>query len=1194
MYSMQSRCRSLFLLSRMIFGLCFVLLLSLAMTARGDDADGTTTTTDAPKTGPNLLNNGGFEGGISGWGYEEWINRPLPGLIDHADKLEGHSSFKMGLPGTPGGRWIAQEVQIEKPGLDYVFSIALKVTDVPAGSARVRIGVEGRGFLNYGDLVKIGGTQDWKTYKVPVTAKDILDSKKLTIFVYDDTMDQGTVGIDAVSFAVGTLAAGEATPAAIALGSKGAILTGDTSNPDFSAFPVGQPVELTFIADGLEASQAVTLKLSIVDEHEKSIATKDVPVQADANGHWQGKVDAPHDKLGFYRVYAKLSTGVQLHALGTRPAGFLTYIVVPDPAKRVDYGENDYFGMQGAWPGFVASSLGVRWTLDDSLFWSRTEPDHAGQFDDDAAKKFSDGPHPGDGKFNVNALSTLFAAPKWATKEGTLIYMTGTLTPEGEEAWANYCKAADKAFATKYPERKKHIFQITWEPIQPWGFKGTDADLVRIYEVAYKALHEVDPNVIVAGPCRGFWNEGSPLDTETERNVMIGLLKLGMGNYMDAYIAHPYYSITPEKYGMPKAIRAMKEVLRTYSGKDMPMYGSEQGWPTDEVVSKEVMQAQGLLRQNLITFGEGFGFNLAFTLYDYRMGGSKVGYGYCYNLIDSVPFGPSKMCPKPIAAGYAAQSMILEGCKSVGAIEWLGKDIWGYAFERDGQTILALWNYGDSPQDINVPTGTKQVQVYDWMGNAQTVDTAAGQLSLKQLGPEPVYVTGVSSTMWGAEATNVMQLAAKTLQSFPGRHVTITGRILVPADAVTAGALKVESTDASGIQPVSKPISLGSKEAVPFKFDVDVPAGLAPGSYPINMLLSDANGNTVTNTSLTLDVQAPFSVDMEPAWTADGNPALAVNVQDKQGFGGSGNLTISLKEYLPGAQHSANPNIDEVVSAGKMKDVANSSQPAAFKLDAKGTQRLIVPLPNTALIPTKQYQALAAVSTSAGATFSQTSPVDFLGAEHVAKPLTIDGDLSDWPKVASADLSGPDNVVRSPQFYPAGLTSHFRYAWDEQNLYIAAEVDDDVFFQGKNGADTWSQDCIQLAFNLDPQVPSDAPKAADRRTCEINVALTANGPEAYRAISSSSDKQPAGALTRDEFKIAVKKVDQGRLFYEMAIPWTTLGLNGQAFKSGDIIGVAAAVNEIHKGDQNDPTALGLFGGITPDKDPDKHGRLTLK
>ncbi|MFA7174269.1 MAG: hypothetical protein WC340_12835 [Kiritimatiellia bacterium] len=38
-------------------------------------------------------------------------------------------------------------------------------------------------------------------------------------------------------------------------------------------------------------------------------------------------------------------------------------------------------------------------------------------------------------------------------------------------------------------------YQITVEPEISWGFKGTVDDLLRIYQIAYPALHEADSNI---------------------------------------------------------------------------------------------------------------------------------------------------------------------------------------------------------------------------------------------------------------------------------------------------------------------------------------------------------------------------------------------------------------------------------------------------------------------------------------------------------------------------------------------------------------------------------------------------------------------------------------------------------------------------------------------------------------------------
>src|SRR5690242_8513104 len=71
----------------------------------------------------------------------------------------------------------------------------------------------------------------------------------------------------------------------------GVTLTGDTSRPDISTFAQGESVELTFDVEGLKAAgPAVTLQLSIVDEHERKIDAREIPVQADAAGHWQTRL----------------------------------------------------------------------------------------------------------------------------------------------------------------------------------------------------------------------------------------------------------------------------------------------------------------------------------------------------------------------------------------------------------------------------------------------------------------------------------------------------------------------------------------------------------------------------------------------------------------------------------------------------------------------------------------------------------------------------------------------------------------------------------------------------------------------------------------------------------------------------------------------------------------------------------------
>ena len=160
--------------------------------------------------------------------------------------------------------------------------------------------------------------------------------------------------------------------------------------------------------------------------------------------------------------------------------------------------------------------------------------------------------------------------PQWAVVPGTAPYMTGVLTPDGEKAWVDYCKLAVKEYARRNPDRQENIYQITWEPVYPWGFKGRNEDLIRIYELAYDVIHQADPKAIVAGPTNGV--RGHEVD------VQITQLQMGLGKYMDMYSAHPYFPIEPEKAGLAREIRRMKAAIDQYSGrKDMPMIGPRAG-----------------------------------------------------------------------------------------------------------------------------------------------------------------------------------------------------------------------------------------------------------------------------------------------------------------------------------------------------------------------------------------------------------------------------------------------------------------------------------------------------------------------------------------------------------------------------------------------------------------------------------------
>ncbi len=954
-------------------------------------------------------------------------------------------------------------------------------------------------------------------------------------------------------------------------------LTGETSEPMHSAFVAGKPVELSFTVTGLSPKDnTLKLHLKIVDELENVIQEKDLPVQADDKGQWTGRVAGPNEKLGFYRVYANLSNGVTIPKRVSRPAGYITYCVAADPSERKMYrAEEMFFGMYGGLGGAGMHAaldpyLGVYWDIGIwNWGWGNIETDFPGQclqkFKEardarEKSKADSVGKKPSWARCYVPAMYII--PTKWKVSPivpgtvGTLAGYTGTLTPEGEKHWAEYCRNAAKAYALENPERTERFYQITWEPVSPWGFRGTDEDLIRIYQIAYPAIHEADPKAVVTGPTASNIDRDSGL---TRR-----LFQKGLGKYLDGFCIHPYTLMPPEYNRFRENILTIKEIIRQYVGRDLPMIATELGFQTGEQKENELLQARGLVRSNLILLGEGFRLSISFYYHDYLC---EAGYGFFYNLNPQVNYGTDKIAPKPIVPAFAAMSRLVEGHKSAGVIDWLGQSALGYAYERGDQVILAMWDFGDSPRTVKIPVGAATVTVYDWMGNAKTVTTENGTLTV-ELKQEPIYVAGVSAKLWSSRAVKPLKLDQSRITAYPGSDVVIRGSLTAVADLPLQGRLMLSHDAKLKLDVASeKDISL---ESAPFEYRFRLPVDIASGTYPMSLNLSQ-NGAVVAAAGCTVKVESPVMIkDIMPFASHNGKLGVQTTLIEMQGCGSKGTLQIQ---------------VNGVPEAAKTLD---------YQLSPGETKLLRVVYDKLAVSPIQTCSASLVLRAANGYTVTKSNDVNFFAVKKPSALPNIDGDLAEWTSVAPVTLQGTKYVVRSPEFHSGDddLRAAFRFAYDEQFLYVAVEATDDVYRQDATGYSTWQGDCVQLAIDLDPgkeEIHTGnelADKGSRHRHTEIDLALTKSGAEAYRTASYDGEKFPVSAIAPKDLKLAVKR-DGNRMVYEAAIPWRTLG--GEKKPESGMIGFALSVNDRDTAEQIDPSALGVF----PLKDPRKFGLLLL-
>ena len=1122
----------------------------------------------------NFVENGGFEDNSEGWLYHQWDGKNMPGTFDKSEKVEGAQSFKFATPESPAARYVAKQIKGFDPAKNHIFEFSVKTEGMWQDSAYVRLSVDGSGWLGSAqgveDLVKVGGTQGWKKYQFPVTAARLGGSSMVQVFVYNDHPDRGALFVDGIALRVGE-------PSELPTAAGAVSLSGDTSAPVTSTYILGQKPAVNFSVSGLKAGEKQTLELDVTDERGRSVERKSIAFTADAGGAWQsGDVATAGGRLGFYRVNAALGNGAKLAAVGSRAAGFLTYAVVPDPAARKQFPPAEAtFGMQGGfgpWGAEALELLGASWVLDGEFEWIRQErePEMAGKFKAAAYNPEKNG----GGRWKSYPLPTLFMAPPWAVVPETHAYNTGRLTPEGEKAWDAYAREAAKAFRKKWAGFAPRYYQITWEPIQPWGFKGSDKDLLRIYEIAHKAIRETDPEGLVAGPCRGIdKNEVAKLES---------LLEMGLGKHLDAFSTHPYWaSLNPEAEGMHEKLVAVRELLEKHIRPGFPMIGTEQGLSTHEDPEQDLGQARALIRQNLMTLGEGYKFNMAFYIVDYHLAGQK-GYGYYYVPVPGVGWGPAKINPRPIVPAYAAQSLLIDGHKSLGRVGGLSATQLGYVFKRGESVVLALWDYGEKTGSAALPVGRDEVKVFDWMGNASTAKAPGGMLEIA-LGPDPVYVSGVSPALWGDAASRMLSLASK--------EITLGDGDLAKLSVKTKGGdrLVVAPDQRLGIAPIAVALrggaagggAAGGAREITFK----APPNAKAGKYALGVTLFDKD-IAIGYEGAVLEIRPPVEI---AAIAGSGAASLTVRLRNTAATSHSGAVSAVLKKILKGEPRPDLPMIDLPDGKVQLVDVAGGLAVEPYTLRAGAVADIAFSFDGADIDPYSPYLAQIIVKTTGARGAERSETVSFAVLQKAKPAPKIDGDLADWAGIPAATISGRENIIRQPKEYAGehDLAAKVRMQWDEQHLYLAMEVTDDAICTEDSGAMLWRNDCVQWAID-----PSDRAASEPSKATETNIGLSPTGaPESFRAVTFDAARSPEGSLGADALKLAIRKVPGG-LVYEAAYTWRSLGLDAPP-KPGRKIGVAFAVNDRDSIEQTDPSALGIFGGVFPNKDSDAFGVFLL-
>jgi hypothetical protein len=532
------------------------------------------------------------------------------------------------------------------------------------------------------------------------------------------------------------------------------ILRGDTpAKPRFGVFNHAEPIEVVLEADRPATAPNDTFQWTLTDWQGKEVKNGTVPV---SGGNWRHSLKFDSLPAGYYALAGKfLVQGDALPAQGSRPAGLLTFGVMPNIAPVPNLAaDGSRVGMWGT--NFIKSNewlkgdpfdplttqLGKSWS-SFARRWFELEPNQAGEWQPKSTTDRAEFNYALRHKMPfVVALEGMplwnLALPEGVKKpEGKLGHVLAQAYPPRDwDAYADFLRRAAREqveIRKQNPYLTETYYLIHHEP--DWHWKGTDAEFVKMYQVAHKALHEADPKAVLLGPRYGVLKNGI---ANLER-----LFPLGLGKYMDGLGFHGYYlppriSVTPESAGTPDMMKRLRELAKQYMKPNAMLAQLEWGVRYDvayDNITSDVLRrhAAQTVRGHLIALGEGAQMSYLFYTSDYD---GEPGYGLTFNLDMPKPnFGAIRTSPKPSYMASCALAKLTEGTTTIGRVQQ-GK-VLGYSFKRGNQYLTALWSPSGEATSVNLASAAPNVQILDLMGKARS--HKGGNFSLA-IDDAPIYV----------------------------------------------------------------------------------------------------------------------------------------------------------------------------------------------------------------------------------------------------------------------------------------------------------------------------------------------------------------------------------------------------------------------------------------------------------------------
>lgn len=362
-------------------------------------------------------------------------------------------------------------------------------------------------------------------------------------------------------------------------------------------------------------------------------------------------------------------------------------------------------------------------------------------------------------KENTEILFTIHGTPEWlSTAPSSDELQRDYMSRYGKKAplfkltrWINCYEPKDlknyELFLRKLVERYKgrvKYWEIWNEPNASFRVIGDSKAkaYVRFLKMAYKTIHETDPDAKVVG------GDAAPYILPWTREI----LDAGAWPYFDILSVHNYNYGSPIKWNKQELIHKVKALLRTRTGKDIAVWNTETGFGQIARVNGRPMSEQDFIAkykdistkivETTTTERRCACWEVQSVFLDLSAGAAKTflhsGFGV------SRFAGTHEHFPTEKGVAYAAMSKVLSFSKSVSRLSFDDTDVALFIVEDlSGKRSAVL--FADKKTSLYFPVArNKKYTGMDFLGNPLTFSSDNSLLQIN-CGVQPIYIFDVPS-----------------------------------------------------------------------------------------------------------------------------------------------------------------------------------------------------------------------------------------------------------------------------------------------------------------------------------------------------------------------------------------------------------------------------------------------------------------